>query len=103
MRYTRGANPLRDRDGNEVAGFGDQAVTNVTAAGLPERAGDRDDAHPALRRGPGQGLGARARPTSYVLVNGLWFMVVGPCDDVACDGGVAIDGAKVRLTLESRR
>ena len=26
---------------------------------------------------------------------------VGPCDDVACDGGVAIDGAKVRLTLVS--
>ena len=41
--------PLRDRGGNEVAGFSDQTVTNVRPPALPERAGDREDAHPALR------------------------------------------------------
>ena len=98
--YTRPAsNPLRDRGGNEVASFGDEAVTNVR----PPAFQSAQVTGKTLTVLFDQALDPRsvpARSRFYVLVNGLWFMVVGPCDDGDCDGGVIIDGARVTLNLE---
>ncbi len=98
--YTRPAsNPLRDRGGNEVASFPDQAVTNVR----PPAFQSAQVTGKTLTVLFDQALDPRSVPHRsrfYVLVNGRWYMVVGPCDDGDCDGGVVIEGAKVTLTLE---
>ncbi len=97
--YTRGANPLRDLGGNEVAGFTDRTVANVRPPAF-QSAQVTGKTLTVLFDEALDPNSVPARSRFYVLVNGRWYQVVGPCDDGDCAGGVVIEGAKVTLTLE---
>ena len=92
VRYTRGANPLRDRGGNEVEGSSDWTVTNVR----PPAFQSAQVTGKTLTVLFDQALDPRSVPPHhrfYVLVNGR--------PDNVEEDGVAIDGSKVTLTLWS--
>jgi uncharacterized repeat protein (TIGR02059 family) len=93
VRYTRGTNPLRDLGGSEVASFADQAATNVTAG--PRFASAAVD-RKTLTVTFDEALDEGSTPAP-----GDFHVTVGSARRDVAAGGVAIDGAAVRLTLAS--
>ena len=93
MRYTRGANPLRDLDGDAVSTFADQAVANNTEG--PQFASAGVDGRTLTV------IFDKTLDTTSVPAPGDFHVTVGSARRNVAAGGVAVDGVAVRLTLAS--
>ena len=93
MRYTRGKNPLLDLDGDAVSTFADQAVANDTAG--PQFASAGVDGRTLTV------IFDKTLDETSVPAPGDFHVTVGSARRNVAAGGVAVDGAAVRLTLAS--